>query len=377
MPLTHQIVTQSSDTGYYTGKPYHFYMDKGQERGGTGATIYQQAQDALWFAKSILKTAGWQVAAWGSGSTTGVYSDPFSSSLSMTSDHGWFMLKHPISSRSFVIQKCASASNPNEGSIANYHNTDARIKYSPGGFAITGTLSAKNAPGPITESDQLIVLGGGTDALPTYAQNIPTITEGSINGTTAIWHCIAQTTGNYGFMLLGQFGSNVVSVLGLDPVLTPNPGDTEPYVVWSDFRSANFPMDNIGNLSPITSTAAGVNSFNKWTWVRRGFADQRSGAMCGGLSYKSFNQDMIAATTHIGKPPTKTAVFLPLMYACTQSNIATSSYKGISTMLKVASPAIAPYLPTQTTFSVFSLHDTALVGKGTVLPWFGVKYDAY
>jgi hypothetical protein len=376
MPITHQIVTQSSDTGYYTGNPYHFYMDIGQEPGGTGATVHQQAQGAMWFAKSILKTAGWQVAAWGSGSSTGTYSDPFSSSLSMTSDHGWFILKHPISSRSFAIQKAGPPSQSNEGTVTNYHNRFARIKYSPAGFSLTGTLSAKNTPGPITGSDELVICGGGTDALPTYTQFVPALAEAS-NGSTAIWHCIAQTTGNYGFMLLGQFGFNVMSVFGLDPVLTVNADDTEPYVVYRSFNNASFPLDNIGNLGSMVDTSAGINSFNKWTWVRRGQTDQRSGSICGGLSYNYFNQDTIITAGGIGRPPTKTGVFLPLYYVCSQSNLATSSFKGISTLFKVAHPAAVPFTPTQMTFSVFSLYDTAMVGKGTVMPWFGIKYDAY
>lgn len=373
MPITHNIVTMSNDTGYYTGLPYNFYMDKGQEVPGINATVYQQAQDGFWFMKSVLKTAGWSVVAWGSGAlgqpqTTGLYSDPFSSSLSMCSDHGWYILKQPNSSRSFAIQKAGPASASNEGSLTNYHNGSYRIKYSPSGFAITGTLTSKVMPGPITGSDELVIHGAGTDALPTYTKLMPAIADSS-NGGTAIFHCIAQTTAPYGFMLLGQYGAPVVTVFGIDPVITPNATDTEPYVIFCEYN-ANFPLTNAG-------VATFMNAFTKWTYNRRGFADQVSGAIAAGLSYFDYNQSMSVSSFTSGRHPGKKATFMPMTYVTSQSNLATSSYKGVSTMFKIAPMTGTPAVTLQSTFSVFSLYDAAQIATGLVIPWFGVRYEAY
>lgn len=369
MAITHNIVTRSNDTGYYTGLPYNFFVDKGQESPGVGSTVYQQAAEVMWFFKSIVKTAGWQVVAWGSGAaTTGIYSDPFSSSLSMTSDHGWFMVKQPNSSRSFTFQKAGPSSASNEGSITNYHNIQYRIKYSPSGFAISGTLSAKNTPGPITASTELVVLGAGTDALPTYAKFIPALQDSSA-GNTTVYHCVAQTVSPFGFALLGQYGGIVTTGLTFDPVITPNTQDTEPYVIYSGFDTSG-PYTNIGN-------SAQMNAFTKWTWVRQDFADQVSGACIAGMSYYDFNQGLSTTNFTMGRHPGKTATFLPLLYVVSQTNGTTSSYKGISTLFKVAPMSTTPAVPMQATFSVFSLYDVAQIAAGTVVPWFGVRYEAY
>lgn len=384
MPITHQIVTMSNDTGYYTGVPYNYFTDKGTDpTSTTSTTILQACQGPIWMMKSVLKTAGWVVAAWGSGSTTGIYSDPMSSSLSLTTDHGWFMMKHPISSRSFILQKAGPASASNEGTVTNFYNNQMRVKYSPGGFAITGTLSAKNTPGPITGSDELTVFGGGTDNLPTYAKFHPATTDNPFS-STAVWHCVAQTTGNFGFVLFCQKGGTCPFVFGLDPIITVNTGatgDLEPYVVHCSFDTSNSPLDNNNLASVVGVTTYGMNSHNKWTWVRRGFSDQVSGAMVAGLSQDGYHGDTSITAFGVGKPPTKNSVFLPLYYVVSRSAAAgsvTSSFKGISTMFKCAPYTQTNFFPNGgQTFSVYSMWDIAQPAKGTVLPWFGVKYEAY
>jgi hypothetical protein len=372
--MVHNIVYNASDPGYYSGRAYNLYVDRGNPI-GVASSVYIQHLDSFWWMKSVLKTAGWKLTAWGSGSSTGTYSDPFtSSSQTMMSDAGWWCLTHPISSRSFVIQKSTPTSQSNEGFISNYHSQYFRIKYSPGGFAITGTLSPTVTPGPQTGSQELCILGGGTDALPLFTSWSPTITETS-NGATAIFNCVAQNTGSYGFVAWISYAGKAYSCLGFDPIITTNALDTEPYVLHCVSKDTTG-MQNTGNTTGMQSRTS--NTCRKWTWVLKGLTGEVSGAIVQGLAYYQFNTVNTTNNFSAGRPPGKVAMLLPLAYMTSQSLILTCSYKGISTMFKSTNLSNPNYPPHDNgTYSVFSLWDCAQLHDGLVVPWFGVHNDAW
>jgi hypothetical protein len=372
--MVHNIVYNANDPGYYSGPAYNLYVDRGNPIGVSSA-VFIQHMDSWWWMKSILKTAGWQVTAWASGSSTGIYSDPFtSSSQTMVSDAGWWCLTHPISSRSFIIQKSTPASQSNEGFRTNYHSQYYRIKYSPGGFAISGSLSTTMVPGPQTGSQELCILGGGTDALPSFTSWSPTISENS-NGSTAVFNCVAQTSGFYGFFAWISYGGKVYSSLGFDPIITLNKTDAEPYVLHCVSKDATG-MANAGNGTGMQARVAA--SSKKWTWTLKDLPGEVSGAIVQGLSHYQFNTVNTTNNFAAGRPPGKVGMLLPLAYITTQSLVLTCSYKGISTLFKSTILSNPNYPPHDNgTYSVFSLWDCAQIHDGLVVPWFGVKNDAW
>lgn len=78
----------STDSGYYVGPTVNL----------AGTTLVTSA-GGVWIWKSLLKTAGWYVAAsWEPGMLTGTLNDVHTGSV-----NGWFVLSQPNSSRSFAV----------------------------------------------------------------------------------------------------------------------------------------------------------------------------------------------------------------------------------------------------------------------------------
>ena len=369
------FVKDSTDTGYYVGPAYNLETLTINVGNNSAGNMYSRLQHPIWAMKSVLKTAGWKIAAWGSGSSTGTYSDPYTDAEQMIGNSNWFVITQPNSSRSFSFQK-SSVNADNEGSIANFHGRSYRIKYAPDGFAVTASLSATVTPGAISGSTmELVVLGGGTDASPTFASVIPETYDANYQVFYSVY---AQNTAPYGWYMFFWRQYEGIRFFGLEPVVEGPSQDQDPYVV---------------HMAAAEQTGF-FNYGDDWdgssTGKRLGFlgykaASQFSGSLFIGVSLRpAINDNNGASSAPIGLLDRyKHGIYAyPMMYVATGSAISpvnvaiTGSFKGFASFIK-QSPAAGDngggtggFPDCTTTFSFFS-RDDALLVNSTLLPWFG------
>lgn len=124
-----------------------------------GYTI-NYSHEALFILKERLVDVGWTVIQSGTG-TSGSYSagDIISTAADLNNPRAWFAIKEPTGDRVFVIQRDTTASS----SFTNSY----RIKYVRAGGVGTGT--ANTTPTATVSSNEVVILGTGTDASPTFA----------------------------------------------------------------------------------------------------------------------------------------------------------------------------------------------------------------
>lgn len=220
------LISSSTDTGFYTGL--------------TTNQIPLNPETSIFMLKSLLKTAGWTIAACGTGTggtATSGTTDLLSSSVIMTSIRSWFCVRRPSATQSFTFQHDATANN----------STTWRIKYSPGGFATTASQTNNTTPGPVTGSEEIILVGGGTDNSPTFAA--------AFAGNTPLYrtNIIADNLAPHGWWFaqwpIGG-GSVASNAMVFDPMLSGSYDvlDVDPYIHY--FRTTS-PFQAAGLCSPI------------------------------------------------------------------------------------------------------------------------------
>jgi len=368
------FVKDSTDTGFYVGPAYNLETLTINVGNNTAGNMYSRLQHPIWVMKSVLKTAGWIVAAWGSGSSTGMYTDPFTDAEQMIGGGNWFVMTQPNSSRSFSFQK-SSISSDNEGSIANFHGRSYRVKYAPDGFAVTASLSATATPGAVSGSAaEIVVLGGGTDASPTYVSVIP---ETYDNGYQVFYSVFAQNTAPYGWYMFFWRQYEGIRFFGLEPVVQGPSQDPDPYVVHMALEQTGF--------FHFTDDWDGSSSGRRWGFLGYKTVSQFSGSLFLGVSLRP----AIAGNNGAGSAPLglldryKHGMYAyPMMYIATGSIITpanaalTGSFKGFASFVKQAPTegdnggGTGGFPDCTTTFSFFSRDDVLLVNS-TLLPWFG------
>lgn len=369
------FVASSNDTGYYTGRLNDILLPATNL---SSSNLLYPANQHVWFVlKSALKSSGkWQVAAWGSGSSTGTYSDPFTTNLSLATDGCWFIISETTNSRSFCIQKNTSSLN-NFAATPNFYSDSVRIKYSPTGFAITGTLSPVVTPGPIFAGQELVIYGDGTDASPGFDNTFFINTSPFTTNFRTRFSVYVKNQGQNGFYVYyKQQGNAKATFFCLDPLVEPYSGDPDPYVV-------------LAHTSLVSSTPLSINFL--YGNGRRNFGfvglSNTSAFVSGSIFHASNNKLREGANgTTINRngfitPYGEDIVALPLMYIASASNIITGSYKGWSTFLKSNSisalddgSSVLGYPHGTETFSFYSKNDALLIGSCFV-PWFGTEVE--
>lgn len=186
-------ISTSTDTGYWTG-------------GTVNLTTESSTAAVLWKWKSLLKTAGWFVAASYNGASGAKGQDILTGTVSNIPTSSWFVIAQPNSSRSIFVSR-----NTADG---------WRMKYSATGFDLTGSVTAQ-FPGPLVTGSntlnrrvsigsvmrvdgEICFLGSGVDASPTYIS----APLGTINSTNAIVHIAAQNTEPYTFYILNYHSAS-------------------------------------------------------------------------------------------------------------------------------------------------------------------------
>lgn len=125
-----------------------------------GYTI-NYSHEALFILKERLVDVGWTVIQSGTG-TSGSYAagDVISTAADLNNPRAWFAIKEPNGDRVFVIQRDTTGS-------SNFTNS-YRIKYVRAGGV--GTGNANTTPTATVPSNEVVILGAGTDASPSFAQ---------------------------------------------------------------------------------------------------------------------------------------------------------------------------------------------------------------
>lgn len=136
-------------------------------------TIVSGLSEALYISKTVAKLAGFTVPKSSDGTTYNSSGDQITGfgtgANGMNNNLAWFIIREPSSGRAWCVQR------------ASANNYSARVKYSRSGDFTGGSPSATVTP---SATDEQILLGGGTDASPTFSQMMT-------NGGGDRWHAIA------------------------------------------------------------------------------------------------------------------------------------------------------------------------------------------
>lgn len=167
--------------------------------------------------KAALIARGWTVPSSSDGTTYNSSGDQISSGAAGANGLGnanaWFRIKCPATgTREFVFQRVSAAA--------------WRIKYSVAGFT-AGSPSATRVP---SATDEVVIIGGGTDAAPTGG------TWGSVDATAQKWNVITgDASEGYSFTVHSHAPGTFTMTMALtfDYMEQANASDLDPYVILS------------------------------------------------------------------------------------------------------------------------------------------------
>lgn len=293
---------------------------------------------AMYTLKELMKTAGWTVEASSDGSTYNSSGDQITSGSSgaggMANASAWFRIRMPSTdgvTREFTFQRTS--------------NTNWRIKYSQSaGFTggSPGTTQTASA------TDEAILLGGGTDAAPTYA---------------------ALFAADAGYRFNAICGGSAEGYT-LYAFAFPNGGGTPTMHAFLERMAAgSFPASNIepyvmkfANASP---TVANTNSTTVGPkgWLAKGLAGQ--GFVF--IPANTFTDNSGATQLALG-PNSYTGIddMLPILFGRRTALGAPSGYMGIASTLRMSSTTRT----TGDTYTLSSTNDRIIIGD-LAWPWDG------
>ncbi len=171
---------------------------------------------AMYELVALLVSVGWSVLASSDGTTYNSSGMAISSGASgaggFANNSAWVRIRMPggAGAQEYTIQRGTT-------------NLVWRIKRSRTNPFNGGSPGATQTPSATNEG---VVIGGGTDAAPTFATFHAT-------DNTYRWHCAADNAAPYGFWS-GAYpvgGGNPGAVLILDPLSFTPPGDADPYLL--------------------------------------------------------------------------------------------------------------------------------------------------
>jgi len=261
---------------------------------------------AIYNLKTLLKAQGWTVQASGDASSYNASGDLITTGAAGAGGLGntkaWFRIQDPAGVREYTCQRGAN-------------NYQYRIKYSFAGKFTGGTPGLDQTP---TATDEVVIVGGGSDASPTYATVLH-----SGDGTYR-WQCGADGASPYGFFGVGYptGGGTDNGHWIYDPLDDTDPADADPYVHY------------ITSYAMIDSTISGssnppegfVAAAAPTTWVDFGAA-----------MYTTDAQATIP-TNLPTNPITGEDTLFPILYM-RRSAVANPGYKGKSTLMRWSCPA--------------------------------------
>lgn len=300
---------------------------------------------ALFKLKELLKAAGWTVTSSSDGTTYFPATDGITTGGSgaggLNNALAWFRIRQPsANTREFTFQRAS----------ASTHSW--RVKYS-GGPATTFVGGAPSATQTPSATDEQIIIGGGTDAAPTFTQIFDTPDAGwrfnAAADNESPWSFYYWTHINSGsairtfFMLDGMLSGTALS------------GDVDQAVIYEGALSAS-----ILQVTDLTSYSVGPRGWVKKTLAGSAFARIAAQApqtfpnLSGTQPFNSKDQ------------------LYPVVYARESAQAAPTGHKGVSSVMR--------WLGTvRTTFDTFNVRTTkdyvtlsgTAASPDVVLPWNG------
>jgi hypothetical protein len=224
--------------------------------------------EILFYFKQTLKQAGWTVIKSGDGlslysSSTDIITHSGSGAGGINNTNGWFVLKHPTSSRQIQMWR---------GS-ASYSSVCGNIYYS---YSAGFTGGSPTATTRSTATDEKLLMA--TDVYSTVAPI-------ALN-TNMRLHIVADNSGSYGFYAFWHAlgGGAPTAVWMMDPLLpgTYSASDVDPYIYYftsnSIYYEPGFAPSAISGGSPgFYSSGIGSESSSPATakgWYRKGYANE-------------------------------------------------------------------------------------------------------
>lgn len=283
-----------------------------------------------WYTlKEMLKACGWTITRSGDGSSAySASGDVITTGAAGVGGFGntaaWFVAQQPSNgvapyagTRQICVQRSTSPS------------TQARIKYSVAAGFTGGTPGFNRVP---SATDEQVILGGGTDASPTYAAFWP--------GTEGLYRVQfrgddgASATNNHVLYVLAYLtgGSTTAMVFALDCCKTGTfpAEDTDPYMIW------HLVGDVTGSSLTTETAGSGWRGYLKRGMVGEGFV-----AIPPAVFYSTAGSTHVAPGTLGANPHNGKDDMFPLFWMRRSGLAAPSGYKGQAQMTKTHGPTRA------------------------------------
>lgn len=298
---------------------------------------------AMFDLKTHLKSVGHTVKSSSDATTYNSTGDQITSGASGASgwanNNAWVRIQSPDGYREFTIQRGTT-------------NVLWRVKFSRAAKFTGGSPDATHTP---SATDEAIIIGGGTDASPTFATTFGT--DGGYR-----WNVGADSAFPYTFWS-GSFltgGGNPVAVLCQEYFLAAEPTDGNLYMVVSG-ANAN-PFTN-ANLSLQTRTTG--STIRSLTTLAATSPTTNIDVAAAAYWFGNGTQLLYPDTGGVSNPITGKDEVLPILWARSAA-VANPGYKGVGTMIKWTSLSRS----TGDTLTVSTTRDRIVYGSCS-LPWDG------
>lgn len=300
---------------------------------------------AIFNLKTALKAQGWTVPRSSDGTTYNAAGDQITqagtSAGGMSNAFAWFVIQEPSGVRQWCFQRATG--------VAPTGNENWRIKASGAAGFTGGSPGATQTP---SATDEVILLGAGTDAAPTMAQ----LMSGAVNGTRQNIG-VGQVGERYAwYMLLTNVGLTTTNALLMHDTLQANgyvSADTDPcvYVVMPNTATV---LSN-AQASPVNTARAYLGAVATANFVGMSLpvygAYVNTSAFPGGVSTSPWNGKDVA---------------VPQMWTRPANSTAPQGFKGFSGVVLAGSVQRT----NMDTLDVLSTKDRIFV-NGYWLPWNG------
>jgi hypothetical protein len=262
----------------------------------------------MWNYISVLKTAGWTQQDSSDGTTRAAaqVTSGASGAGGLANNSAWVRLQDPAGTREFTIQRSTAS------------NLQWRVKYSQSAKFTGGSPSATQTP---SATDETLIVGGGSDAVPSFVQWFTT------DNTYRGQYC-ANNASPYGSYHVAYTPAGTVNgVFVMDPLIGTDSADTDLYAFIRLYQTTAA-YTNLYSELATAGTTTGILGFLSSSYVAVAAAvvyNQQVGHVyfpdsgAGGVGTNPFS--------------TKDEGF-PLIYCRRSTLTAPTGWKGISTMVR-------------------------------------------
>lgn len=304
--------------------------------------------DAVVMLKDLLKSVGWTVLSSGDGTNYNPAGDLIthggSGAGGLGNTNAWFRIARPAGG----LPELSFQRVVNDSSF--------RIKMARAPMN-AGAPSATQTPTTAVATDEIIILGAGTDAAPSGSAFGFNTNDGNQNVKAA-----ADDAAPYGFWMAGRETANAqaatTALCVFDPLIDTIPGDAFTY--WM----------KAGAVAPTVGVLSSATAVNQFTYVAS--ATPSTAVIMPSLNY--LGNSVVGNASRIVTTSEGRFRLLPVVFA-RRAGVANPGYKGVSTMLRWLTPSMGSGGGTGTNWvglSVLRPYDYIALGD-VALPWNGTR----